>query len=366
MQGSGAPGRSTLPRSASWLGSSATEDAEWDAFVDRHPSGVVYQSSAWRRVLEQAFRHISGRVLVIRDGLSGRIVGGIPIYAVHSWLLGNRLVSIPFASVCEILVDSTVDFELMMPHLLEASRSAEAARIEIRARPGGGIVGVPLFARTRLFKHHLLGITGSEDDLFRRFSKTSVCQRIRKAQKAGIVVERADERDLGACQTILARTRRRLSLPPMPRSFFDAMRRWLWPDRMKVFFALQNGEPIACHLVLTGGDLWISDHSGCLDGTPRGVNQLLYWETIRHARAAGAKAFSFGRTAVSNAGLLDYKRRWGTVEEDIVSFSSRAGLAAPMHAAEETVPYRLIQHVVRRTPMAVGEMIGRFCYRHLG
>src|ERR1700733_7670137 len=79
--------------SAQWL--SQDLETEWDAFVFGHPVGSVYHTSAWKRVLEQAFPHIRGRVLVLRRADSDQIQGGLPVYKVSSWLLGNRLVSIP-------------------------------------------------------------------------------------------------------------------------------------------------------------------------------------------------------------------------------------------------------------------------------
>ena len=60
-----------------WL--SPDERGEWDAFVTRHPLGLVYHLSAWQRVLESAFRHIRGRFLVLRDG-GGQIQAGLPVY----------------------------------------------------------------------------------------------------------------------------------------------------------------------------------------------------------------------------------------------------------------------------------------------
>src|ERR1700691_2956737 len=79
--------------SAQWL--SQDQEPEWDTFVLRHPLGSVYHTSEWKRVIQQGFRHIRGRFLVLREGEAGRILAGLPIYSVSSWLLGNRLVSIP-------------------------------------------------------------------------------------------------------------------------------------------------------------------------------------------------------------------------------------------------------------------------------
>ena len=48
-----------------WL--SSEEEAQWDAFVMRHPLGVVYQLSAWKHVLEDAFYLVVAEVVVAQS-----------------------------------------------------------------------------------------------------------------------------------------------------------------------------------------------------------------------------------------------------------------------------------------------------------
>ena len=140
---------------------------------------------------------------------------------------------------------------------------------------------------------------------------------------------------------------------------------------MKMFFAFHNGYPVGCHLILSVGNVWISEYSGNVDDATSGVNQLLYWETIKRAQDAGATIFSFGRTSASNEGLLSYKRRWATVEEDLIDFAlplkSAAFSSAPkMQDPKESWTYRSIRSLIGKAPTPVYHLIGAFCYRHLG
>jgi hypothetical protein len=128
---------------------------------------------------------------------------------------------------------------------------------------------------------------------------------------------------------------------------------------------------VAFHLILRFSDLWISEYSGNTDEAQNGVNQLLYWETIKAAHAAGAKTFSFGRTSATNEGLLSYKRRWAPVEEDLAEFSlyPNTGSAAKEGAKtsrENSLAYRLTQLVLSKAPDPISRAIGNYCYRHLG
>src|SRR5438552_243855 len=105
-----------------WL--SPEEERQWDAFVTGHPLGCVYHLSAWKGVLEEAFPHIRGRFLALRDGLTGQIRAGLPLYTVTSWLLGNRIVSVPFASACDPLISTPEEFALLLPAIQEGKAVA--------------------------------------------------------------------------------------------------------------------------------------------------------------------------------------------------------------------------------------------------
>lgn len=346
---------------------------EWDAFVYRHPLGLVYHLSSWRRMIEQAFPHIRGRYLVLRDPGDGEIRAGLPVYAVKSWLLGNRMVSVPFASFCDPLVSSAEELRGFLPAIDHLLREQNGRSFSIRSLATRHDIETHFGCPESVYKHHYLPLDRSPEKMFASFAKSSICQKIQKAVRAGVtVVEVYGPKGMQTCHAILARTRRKVSRPPFPLSFFLAMERMLSSRNLRVFLALQRGEAVGCHLVLTFKDLWISEYSGNTEGAIHGVNQLLYWETIKAAQTAGATKFSFGRTSASNTGLLAYKRRWATIEEEAGDFRvAPAQPTLPQVAREaknrETgIAHRALQFVVRRSPAPVCDMIGRFCYRHLG
>ncbi len=351
-----------------WL--SPDEQGEWDAFVTRHPLGLVYHLSSWQRVLESAFGHIHGRFLVLRDG-GGQIQAGVPVYTVTSWLLKNRIVSVPFATMCDPLISTKEEFGLLWPAIEDASRQHRSKRIEIRTRRISTDCMPALLTAGARYKHHYLPLGENTDVLFRSFHLTSVRQKVQKARRAGVIVEeRQDEQSLRVFHAFLVATRRRRSLPPMPFAFFQAMYRWLSPDHAALYMAVHAGEPVGGLLALKFKDLWTMEYSGDADNATTGANQLLCWETIQRAKSSGARCFSFGRTAPDNTGLLDYKRRWATVEEDLTDFINPPGSRlAPgdesPKAANRTL-YEIAKRLLRHAPAAVQKSFGDFCYRHLG
>jgi len=348
-----------------WL--AADEDPLWDQFVASHPHGLIYHTTAWKRALEQAFPHIRGHFLTLCDENTGRIKAGIPVYVVRSWLLGNRIVSVPYASLSDPLINTVDDVNQLVRSVCDLRSKTGARTIEIRTRSVTPLFRTPDLAPTSVYKHHILPLDRSPQALFRTFAKSSICQKISKAEKAGVKVTETDGRDLHIVYDVLCQTRRRLNLPLMPLSFFQALTNSLWPDNMKLFIARHQNTPVGCHVILTSADLWISEFSGNTDGAASGVNQLLYWDTIQRACNSGASAFSFGRTAASNGGLLEYKRRWAPIEEDVTYFGDTAGTGTvPVSSRETTLHYRVIKSILSRSPLPVCKAIGRFCYRHLG
>jgi hypothetical protein len=367
----GSPSTTAPPAlSTRWL--SKDQEVEWDAFVTQHTLGSVYYLTDWKKVIEDAFPHIRGRFLVQRENKSGRIVAGLPVYEVKSWLLGNRLVSVPFATTCDPLVSTFEEWQNFVPEIQKQCIQTRSKKLEIRGTVIGGQYPPP-FTSSSHFRHHILPLGSDFDELIKTFDKQSVRQKAEKARKAGVSIEeRVDKEAIGICNSLLAATRRRLSLPPMPCRFFESMQEHLYPGHLKIFLALKEGEPIACHLVLHFKDRWISEYSGNADGAISGVNQLLYLETIRRACSEGARLFSFGRTSITSGGLLAYKRRWRATEEELTDYVlvNDRNRESPdtdwVPKLQDSKMFKVFNTILAKSPLSVRTMVGNFCYRHLG
>jgi hypothetical protein len=347
-----------------WL--STDEYDEWDAFVTKHPRGLVYHLSAWQQTLEIAFRHIRGQILVLRDG-AGQIQAGLPVYTVKSWLLGNRTVSVPFATMCDPLISTKEEFNLLWPAIEDVSFKHRSRRIEIRVRhTNSDCLPAPLNGSAR-YKHHYLPLDKSTEELFQSFHKSNICRAVNKAKREGIVVEeRQDEYSLRVFHSFLVATRRKHSLPPIPFAFYQAMYRSLSPDRIVLYLAIQAGQPVGGILVSKFKNLWTSEYSGEANNSTRGVSPLIYWETIQCAKNSGATNFSFGRTSLDNTGLLIHKRRWATIEEDLIDYVSPPSVVSTQDNKFFKYAGSTVRLLMRYTPNVVQKFIGDLIYHHLG
>jgi CelD/BcsL family acetyltransferase involved in cellulose biosynthesis len=361
LQGQG----SALGITIDWLERSEADAG--DAFVARHPAGSVYHTSAWRRVLEEAFPHMEGRFLVLRESGHGTLLAGIPLYAVRSRILGNRLVTIPFASFCDPLVRGRADFEEMLPVAERLREQVRGSHWELRVRRMAETVPVEAFSESVPFRHHWIRLEGGEAAVWPRLSRTAVRRMVTRARNDGArVVRRDDPAALRIFHELVGRSRRRLGLPPMPESFFAAILKHLGPGMSSLHLVTSGDAVVAASLSLRYGGGFVLEYSGEADGMRQsGASQLLYWEVLREACAAGCASFSLGRTSKGNSGLLAYKDHWTSEVEDLRVYTM------PVAAGRESggggwSSNAVLRWVFRRAPDPVVRRLGSFCYRHWG
>jgi Acetyltransferase (GNAT) domain len=336
--------------------------AEWDEFVGHHKWGLVGHLSGWKRAIEETFPHIKGQILALRSG-SGKLVAGIPIYRVKSSFLGNRTVSIPFATLCDPLVNSGNQMKTLVTHLsgshsgsmrISTWRAAETLGLEDKTYDTG-------------FLHHFLTLDSPFEELTRQFSKTAVRQMVVRAQRSGVDVE-AYGGDIGlkTFYDLYCLTRHRLGLPSMPFRFFDSLYRHLGSDRVLLLHARRGTQVLGSILAFKWKEMIAVE---CMGEGPEarklGVNQLLWWEAIRLACEQGYRLFSFGRTHQSNKGLVDFKRRWGTQQELLPVFVHPAPSRRIVYTAEGMVT-RFLRRLTSAAPDALYFRFSAACYRHLG
>jgi hypothetical protein len=338
---------------------------EWDAFVARHPLGLVYHLSSWKQALERAFSHIKGHFLALRDG-SGNIVAGIPVYVVRSWLFGNRLVSIPYASICDPLILSKEQYHQLMPGLTSLQNSTKSHSIRIKARKAADMVissGGPINAS---LYHHYIPLNQSPELLLKSISKSSIERVIRRSIRNGIgVVIQSDQSALRMFYKLSVNSRRRLGLPPLPYPFIYSLYQSFNPANMKLFFADQQRQIIGALLALEFNGFLHLEYSGAISGTfDSGASRLLCWEAINYAYSKGYKYVSFGCTDSWNNGLLDYKRRWATVEEPIHQIGAN-GKNVPL-IGQTAKQYSACRWILSHSPNAFCDALARLFYRHHG
>ncbi len=341
----------------------------WDEFVDRHPLGWLYQSSQWRNVIESSFPHIKGNFLVLRDIHTQELRAGLPIYAVKSWMTGNRLVSIPLATLCDPLVSGHDDAKLLLDAVPPLLRTAKARYARI-----GTLMSSPLFAESGFavkhdYKHHYLDLQAELADLRGHLHPSSIRRRIARARKTPLRLEHAQtDADMASFYRILSQTRTRLGLPPFPFRFIRAIWQQFYPQgKVDILFAVHEGKRVATRMLLKHKHLVSIEFSADLSEFRHfGTNPFLDWYAIKEAHREGYRVFSFGRTSSRNAGLLQYKDRWGTDVMDVSEFFYPFQHVIPNRTAEDSFQYRMLNGFIPRLPLPISRILGEYVYRHMG
>ena len=346
------------------------QDNRWDMFVENHPFGWIVHTSGWKKVLEQTFPHIKGHHLALIDTETNQIKAGLPIYEISSWLTGNRLVSIPFATIADVLTSNSQQSSLLINEAIRLLKQIKYSHIEIRTLGSSALVNNEQLRNNHDYKHHCLDITAGKEAIWNHFSYKSIRYEINKANKNKIKLKVAEtENDLHTFYLLYSKTRKRLGLPSQPYLFFKILyNTFAKSNNINILLGLFEDNAIAGQLLFKyNGRISVEATGGNDDYRKISPNHFLFWEGIKLACAEGYKIYDFGRTSIHNTTLMDFKKRWGTTETDLYTYYYDHGENKIGTASRETsLSYTLMRYMCQKAPGPVQPMLSHFCYRHLG
>ena len=342
-------------------------DARWDTFVENHPDGTIYHHSSWKEVIEQSFGY-SPLYRVLEDN-TGRIRSAFPVFLTRGLLSGKRLVSLPFSDYCNVLVESEDDLGLILQEIVESPPARSSGQLRICLRDCIFDMRRHGFTTGSIFKNHLLHIDRPIDDIWDRVIDGSRRRNVNTAVRAGLSIFCTDGDPGGSMEefyTMHVLTRRKHGLPPLPRRFFENVGRILGPRGMaSLLLARAEHRAVSGMILLRFKDtLYCLSNASLENRLDMRPNDLLWWEGIRIAEKEGLRSFDFGRTSPANEGLLSFKRKWGTVEKDIVHWvlPLRGRIKEEGKGVGNS---RLLQGIVRRVPSKLLRVGGQLLYKHL-
>jgi len=344
-------------------------DPRWDRFVDKHELGRLYHRAGWKLFLENSFPHMKGYYLSLlgRDG--EEIVAGLPVYLVQSWIMGKKLVSIPYATLCDPLIETPEQWRRLANAALELGDRFGVDHLEIRTLRSTCMQGDERFVENCFYKHHYLETTEEPEQLKRRFHRTCVRQRISRAQKSDMhLITVETEEGLQRFFKLYVLTRKRKGLPPQPYVLFRNLWHTFHPSfHLNLFLAEYQGQAVGGVILLKYKDR-VSVEYAVSDEKFRQMspNHFLFWESIKLAHRQGYRVFDFGRTAPTNHSLMDFKNRWGTTVVDMPDYYYPKDRGFQVEGKEQSLKYKGVQGICKYAPLWMVRGLGKFCYRHLG
>jgi len=342
-------------------------DTRWDSFVTNHPSGSIYQHSCWLKVISLTHKHVEPLCFIIEDE-GCNIRAAIPCFIVKSMLTGTRIVSLPFSSYCDPLVDCTEDFVRLLDRIIAEIENISASYYELRVFRRAGLMKDDRLRRHNYYKIHVLDTTEGFEKARISFHKKSIVSSVNKSLRCGVIVRRGrSEIDLRKYYFLHATTRKQLGFPIQPYRFFENIWEILHPQGYStLLLAEYDRKAIAGAVFFKYKDTVSYEHSASnqkyLKLRP---NNLIVWKAIEMACSEGYHYFDFGKTPPENKGLLDFKRRWGARMYDLPYFYYPQ-IKGAMSLEQNDLKFRLFRSIEKHMPLPVAKAMGRIAYHHLG
>jgi len=341
-------------------------DTKWDSFVQGHPHGSIYQHSSWMKVLDLTYKHIRPLCFAIEDQ-EGNISAAIPSFIVKSRLMGTRIVSLPFSSYCDPLVDDKKDLVKLLDCIIKEAENSNVSYYELRAFKSQDLIDDNRLQSHNYHKIHILNIEEGFEKIKRGLPRDIIYSE-KRALKSGIVIRKGcSEQDLKKFYFIHASTRKRQGFPIQPYKFFKNMWEILYPrGYFTLLLAELGGKTIAGMILFKFKDI-VSDEIRASIPKYLAVrpNHILLWTGLEMACLEGYHYFDFGKTPPDNKGLLDFKRRWGAAIYDVPYFYYPQ-VKGMMSLEQNDLKHKLLRSMGKHLPLPLARIMGRLAYHHLG
>ena len=281
----------------------STPDPACDAFVRRMPEHKICHLPAWSDMVVQALGH-RPFYLVAREGTD--IQGVLPLMLVRSRLFGVRMISQAFHSYGGPLVESHDALDILYNRAVELATEHGCETIEFR-----NIKPLPykLYLRTDKVAMYL-PLKSNPDELWCSF-KGEIRNRVRKAEKSGIIVIRGRMELLDDFYRMWTVRMRQLGTPSYPRMLMYQLLE-TFPDNSWIFLVRLGGLAVGGGLTTCFNGFadmqWVATLTKYNKLAP---NTLLYWSVIKYHCLTGALCFDFGRSTVGGS-TYEFKKRWGS------------------------------------------------------
>ena len=337
-------------------------DPRWPEFLQNHPNASIFHSPGWVEALRRTYGYQP--VVFTTASPSQGLSNGLLFCRINSRFTGRRLVSLPFSDHCEPLTDTTENLTELLRFLEQNLQKEKWRYVELRPLNYRGSSSAG-FKQTQASYIHTLNLSPSQDEIFRSFNKDSIQRKIRRAEREGLTYEEGrSEQFLNQFYQLLLRTRRRHQLPPQPREWFRNLIDCLG-DQLKIRVASRDGQPMASILTLQFKNVMVYKY-GCSDAKYHnlGPMHLLFWKSIQEAKNNGLKEFDLGRSDADNAGLVEFKDRWGATRSTLTYLRYPAGHTKK--ASREGWGVRFAKHLFLHMPDGFLEAAGKLLYRHVG
>lgn len=342
-------------------------DARLSTFVEQQAKDFsLYYSQAWLDLVATLYGY--SVIPLIATNISGHITGFLPLCFMQSPLTGWRLVALPFSDYCPLLAVDECSANYLIDQAIRLAQQQKVRYLELRAGVNEVLAKRTDLVEGNLYARWLLPLATDPDAVWSGLRKP-IQHQIKKSRKLGVQVRIAQRREeMAHYYRLHLQTRcKKHGMPAQPQAFFCN----LWDifaaqGTIQLLLAEYQGNVIAGMILVASGTT-VRYAYGASDERYLYLapNNLLLWTAIAWGCSHGYQTLDLGRTACDNEGLMEFKRRWGAIEEPLpyYYYPRTAGLAStPEHSGK----FRLLASCWRKLPLWMAGPLGSFLYKHLG
>lgn len=334
------------------------EHQDWDDEIQAIAGTTVYHTADWARVIVDSYGYTPTYFTVFNQN---RISAFLPVMDIKSVLTGRRGVSLPFTDECAFVGSSTDQFNHIWENVTEYGKERHWKYLELRGTYSE-------YASYPSFETFLVHNVALQEDInqIKAGFRSSTKRNIKKAVKSGVEIHNChDLKSVKCFYDLNCQTRKKHRLPPQPLCFFIKLHEHIIAKRKGyVSLAVYNGIPVAGAVFIHHGSTMVYKYGASLsEYLHLRANNLIMWDAIQRAATHGYKIFSFGRTEISNTGLLQFKRGWGAteIEQKYYKFYFADNAFSHRPSVLKT-SYPVFQYL----PISMLKLVGNILYRHVG
>jgi FemAB-related protein (PEP-CTERM system-associated) len=338
----------------------------WHPAIEKQLNISFYHDQRWLELLTRFYGyHITYLTTTDKDG---QMTGFLPLCMVDSLLTGRHLVSLPFSDRCPLLAVDKASANALTEQAICLAHQHKVKYLELRTGAHEQLSQHADLAESNLYVNWSLPLSEHAEDMWSKLRKP-VQHQIKKAQKNGVHIRVAQKReDMSLYYDLHLRTRaRKHGMPTQSRQYFLT----LWDtfavnNTLRILLAEYDDVTIAgIVLFASGTTLYYAYGASDEKYLKLAPNNLLFWDATIWGCEHGYKILDLGRTARDNEGLMEFKRRWGAVQEPLpyYYYPHTAGLAS---TSEKSHRFRLLTTLWRKLPLAMTAPLGGWLYKHLG
>jgi Acetyltransferase (GNAT) domain len=329
----------------------------WSSFVQVHPDAGIFHHPAWLRLLRDQYHFKTMAICAQRNEV---IVAGIPFCEVKGLSGRRKLVCLPFSDHCGPLASTPQDLEILLDYIrLEATRNGFSVQVRTRLGVDSGFaIGNPQWL-------HVTRIDSEAGDLLKSF-KSRVQQPIKKAPKLGLTTEiRHDFKAFDIFWRLHLMTRRRQGVPIQPRRYFRLFYENIIARNLGFVAITRHNAHYVSAGVFCGFKDVITYKYGASDPAYLHLSptQPMLWATMLYAKEGAFSRFDFGKTALSNEGLRQFKNGWNATEMELAYSYFPSG---PSGRLFDVLNTNAVVPIIRRSPQFVCQLAGEMLYKYFG